>query len=91
MPHVIAHAMTSHMHHAAHACRQVGCPCDFMASHKLIICLPFMPAKQHLLKLTTSHFNTLNMQIENQNMLDRILIAMQKENMVNCNENFRIC
>ena len=33
---------------------------------------------------------TLNMQIANQNVLERILIAMQNENMANYNENFRI-
>ena len=46
------------------------------ADPKLIICLPFTPAEQHLLKITTSHFSTLIMQIANQYMLERILIAM---------------
>ena len=64
MPHVIVHAMMSCAHCMVHACRQAGHLYDFMACNKLIICLPFAPAKQHLLKLTTSHFNTLNMQIE---------------------------
>ena len=36
----------------------------------------FMPAEQYLSKLTTSHFNTLNMQIGNQNVLEMLLIAM---------------
>ena len=51
----------------------------------------FMQAKQYLLKITTSHFSTLNMKIANQNVLKRILIAMHNENKADCNENFRIC
>ena len=58
---------------------------------KLLIGLALAPAEQHLLKLTISHFNTLNVQIANQNVLERILIAMQNKNKANCNENFRIC
>ena len=50
-----------------------------------------MPAKQHLSKLTASHFSTLNVQIANQNVLERILITMQNENEGDYNENFRIC
>ena len=76
--------MTSCAHHAVHTCRQVGCPYDFVACQKLLIGLPFTPAEQ----LTTSHFNILNMQIANQNVLERILMAMQNDD---CNENFRIC
>ena len=38
-----------------------------------------MQAKGLILKLTTSHFNALNNKITNQNMLERILIAMQDE------------
>ena len=91
MPHAIACAMMSHMHCAVHAHRQAGCPYDYMVHQKLLIDLLFMPAKQHLSKLTASHFNTLNMQIANQNVLERILIAMQNENEAHCNENFRIC
>ena len=91
MPHVIAHAMTSHMHCMAHAHRQASHPYDFMPCQKLIVCLPFMPAEQLLLKISASHFNALNMQIANQNVLERILITMQDNNKANCNENFRIC
>ena len=76
MPCVIMHAMTSHMHHKAQACRQASCPYDLVACPKLLIGLPFVPAEQYLLKLTTSHFNTLSMQIANQNVLERIVIAM---------------
>ena len=50
-----------------------------------------MQAEGHLLELTTSHFNTLNMQIANENVLKRILIAMQDKNKADCNENFRMC
>ena len=53
--------------------------------------VPFMQAKQYLSKLTTSHFNTLNTKITNQNMLKRILIAMLNKNKADSNENFRIC
>ena len=51
----------------------------------------FVQAKQYLSKLTTSHFNTLNMKFANWNMLKRILIAMLNENKADVNENFRIC
>ena len=65
MPSLIAHAMMSCAHPAVHACRQVSCPYDFVACQKVLIGLPFTSAKQHLLKLTALHFNTLNMQIAN--------------------------
>ena len=90
MPCVITCAMTLCAHHAVHAHRQASHSYDFMACQKLIIYLSFMPAKQLLLKLTASHFNDLNMQIANQTVLERILIAMQDENKAICNENFRI-
>ena len=76
MSHVITHAMTSCMHHVACAHRQAGHPYDFMVCHNLIICLPFAQAEGLLLKLTASHFNALYIKITNQNMLERILIAM---------------
>ena len=53
--------------------------------------MPFVPDEQYLSKLTASHFGTLNTKIANQNVLERILIAMHNENKANCNENFRIC
>ena len=49
-----------------------------------------MRAELYILKLTASHFGTLNMRIANQNMLERILIAMINENTAKSNENFRI-
>ena len=52
--------------------------------------IPFMPGELYLRKLT-SHNNTLNMKIANQNMLKTILIAMHNKNNADCNENFRIC
>ena len=76
MPHVIAHAMMSCTHHTVHAHRQAGHPKDFMACHKLIICLLFAGAEGLLLKFTTSHLNTLNNKIANENVLERSLIAM---------------
>ena len=52
--------------------------------------VPFAQAKLYLTKLTASHFNTLNTKIANQNVLERILIAMLNENTAVSNENFRI-
>ena len=43
------------------------------------------------IKITASHFSTLNMEIANQNVLKRILIVMHNENQADLNENFRIC
>ena len=53
--------------------------------------VPFMQAEQYLSKLTASQFGTLNMKFANQNVLERILIAMHNKNKADCNENFRIC
>ena len=53
--------------------------------------VPFKQAKQNLSKLTASYFGTLNTKFANQNVLDKILIAMHNENKADCNENFRIC
>ena len=52
--------------------------------------VPFTQAEQYLSKLTASHFGTLNMKFANQNVLERILIAMHNKNKADCNENFRI-
>ena len=51
----------------------------------------FAQAKQYLSKSTASHFGTLKTTFADQNVLERILIAMHNENKANCNENFRIC
>ena len=51
----------------------------------------FVQAEQYLSKLTASHFGTLNMRLADQNMLERILVAMHNENKDDCDENFRIC
>ena len=53
--------------------------------------VPFTQAEQNLSKLTASHFGTLNMKFANQNVLERILVAMHNENKADCNEKFRIC
>ena len=53
--------------------------------------MPFAQAKQHLRQLTASHFSTLNVDFANQNVLERILIAMLNENKADWNGNFRIC
>ena len=50
-----------------------------------------MPAELYLIKLTTSHFSTLDMKIANQNVLKTILIAMHNENKADYSENFRLC
>ena len=91
MPHVTAHAVTSCMHHAAYECRQAGQPYVNMACQELLMDMLFTPAKLYLIKLTASHFSTLNTKIANQNMLKTILIAMHNKNKADCNENFRIC
>ena len=90
------HATSPHMCYdimwtSCGACMQASQPPLLICGMQEINYLLFMPAEQHLLKLTISHFNTLNMKIANQNMLKRILIAMQDEHKANCNENFRIC
>ena len=41
-----------------------------------------------LSKITATHFNVLNTKIANQNVLERILIAMLNENTAVSNENF---
>ena len=91
MPHVTARAVMSCTHHAAHACRQAGCPNENVVHQKLLMDMPFLLAKPYLIKLTASHFSTLNMRIANQNVLKMILIAMHNENKANYNENFSIC
>ena len=60
MPRVTAHAATSWMHHTVHARRQAGCPYVNVACQKLLMDMPFTPAKLYLSKLTTSHFSALN-------------------------------
>ena len=42
------------------------------------------------IKITASHFNTPNTRIANQNVLERILIAMHNKNMAKLNEKIRI-
>ena len=80
------------MHASRRTYTQAGQPpYVYMVRQKLLMDMPFVPAKQYLLKLTASHFSTLNMKISNQNVLKMILIAMHNENKDDCNENFRIC
>ena len=74
-----------------HACRQAGHPYVNVAYQELLMDMPFTPAELYLIKLTASHFSTLNMKIANQNVLKMILIAMHNENKADCNENFKIC
>ena len=89
MPHVSACAVTSCTHCMAHARRQAGCPYINVVCQKLLMDMPCTPAKQYLSKITASHFSTLNLKIANQNVLERILIAMHNENKADCNENSR--
>ena len=69
MPRVTAHAVTSCAHHAVHACRQASHPYVNVACQELLMDMPFIPAELHLIKLTASHFSTLNMKTANQNVL----------------------
>ena len=55
----------------------------------IIMDVPFAQAELYPSKITASHFNTLNTKIANQNMLERILIAILNENTAVSNENFR--
>ena len=74
------------------ACTQASRPpYVYVAHQELLMDVPFTQAKQYLSKLTASHFGTLNTKFANQNMLERILIAMHNGNKADCNENFRIC
>ena len=45
IPHFTARAMMSCAHRAVHACRQAGHPYVNMAHHKLLMDMPFAPAK----------------------------------------------
>ena len=63
----------------------------YVACQELLMGMPFMQAKRHLRKLTASHFTTLNVDFANQNVLERIPIAMLKKNKADWNENLRIC
>ena len=78
MPRGTVHAVTSCMHCTARA-------------HRQVMGVLFTQAKQHLRKLTASQFSTLNVDFANQNVLERILIAMLNENKADWNGNFRIC
>ena len=66
-------------------------PYVYVVRQELLMDMPFAQAEQYLSKLTASHFGTLNTRFANQNILERILIAMHNENKANCDENFRIC
>ena len=52
--------------------------------------MQFAQAELYLSKLTASHFSILNTKIANQNVMERILIAMRNENTAKSNENFRM-
>ena len=80
MPCVTAHAVMSCVYHVAHAHRQASHPYVNVACQELLMDTLFTPAELYLIKLTTSHFSTLNMKISNQNVLKMILIAMHNEN-----------
>ena len=60
-----------------------------MVRQELLMDVPFAQAELYISKVTASHSNVLNMNIANQNMLERILIAMLNEKMAVSNENFR--
>ena len=52
--------------------------------------MQFAQAELYLSKFTASHFSILNTKIANQNVLERILIAIHNENTAKSNENFRM-
>ena len=80
------------MHALRSACTQANQPpYVYVVCQELLMDVPFVQPEQYLSKLTASHFGTLNMKFANQNMLERILVAMYNENKADCNENFRIC
>ena len=89
--HVTTCAVTSCTHCVVHTYRQTSHPYENLACQKLLMDMLFAPANLYLIKLTASHFSTLNTRIANQNMLKMILIAMHNENNADYNENFRIC
>ena len=66
-------------------------PYVYVVCQELLMDGPFAQAKRYLSKITASHFSTLNMNFANQNVLERILIAMLNKNKADWNENFRIC
>ena len=53
MPHVTVMSCTLHV---VHACRQAGCPYVNVVHQKLLMDMPFTPAKQSLSKLTALNF-----------------------------------
>ena len=65
-------------------------PYLYMARQKLLMDVPFAQAELYLSKITASHFNVLNTKIANQNVLERILIAMLNENTAVENSNTRL-
>ena len=91
MAHVAECAVMSCVHHMVHACRQASHPYENVACQKLLMDTLFMPAELYLIKLTASHYSSLNTRIAYHNMLKMILIAMHNENKADYNENFRIC
>ena len=66
-------------------------PLLYVARQEVLMGVLFAQAELYLSKITASHFSTLNTKIANQNVLERILIAMLNENTAVSNENFRIC
>ena len=56
MPRVTTHAVMSCTLHVVYACRQAGRPYVNVVHQKLLMDMPFMPAKQYLSKLTTLNF-----------------------------------
>ena len=59
MLNVTTHAVMSHVHFVMHACRQPGHPHEYMAHQKLLIDLPFMPAKTIFIKINHLAFEHL--------------------------------
>ena len=81
--------MCNDVMHALHgACKQASQPpYVYVVNQELLMDVPFAQAKQYLSKLATSHFSTQNTKFANQNMLQRILVAMLHKNKADSNEN----
>ena len=71
--------------HALHGARTQASwpPYVYVVRQELLMDVPFAQAEQYLSKLTVSHFGTLNTKFANQNVLERILIAMHNDNKAN--------
>ena len=66
-------------------------PYVYVVCQELLMDVPFMQAELYLRYLTALHFGSLNMRFANQNVLERIFVAMHNKSKAKSNDNFRIC